>query len=374
MSQGDPGRSNLGPNRPADPQAPLNRRQRVGTPWLLFTVTGLVLIAVFAAGVWLALTTPAADQSAASREPERATTAKSDTGIKQALQYRQPGQDVSLIPAPVEAVTDRTPIGPMPRIADDGRSPAQIYARPFNHKDPRPRVALLLTDLGLDAAATRQAIEDLPDEVSLAFVAFADGLQTWIDRARADGHEALLAVPMEPKNFPQNDPGPNALLSNEPRPKNLVALRLSLVEATGYTGLAPFMGAAFMADGDKLRPVFDEIAERGLFFADTRPGLISEAEEVAAATQASLVTSAIRLDAEPNAEAIDTALKRLEKLARERGAALGVFNPFPVSYQRVAAWSRSLNNKGLVLAPVSALTGYTNPDAAPPGAAEKAGP
>jgi len=69
-------------------------------------------------------------------------------------------------------------------------------------------VALIIGGLGLNAATTRQAIESLPPEVTLSFVPYADGLQGWIDMARAAGHEVMLEAPMEPADYPSNDPGP----------------------------------------------------------------------------------------------------------------------------------------------------------------------
>ena len=62
-------------------------------------------------------------------------------------------------------------------------------------------MALVIGGLGLNAKSTRQAIEQLPPEVTLSFVPYADGLQGWIDLARANGHEVLLEAPMEPRTI-----------------------------------------------------------------------------------------------------------------------------------------------------------------------------
>ena len=54
-------------------------------------------------------------------------------------------------------------------------------------------------------------------------------------------------------------------------------------------------------------------------------------------------------------EAIDDALAHLEKLARERGYAIGYATGAPVVVEKVARFARRLEGRGIVLAPLSAL-------------------
>ena len=117
-----------------------------------------------------------------------------------------------LAPAPFPGLTAPGPGGLLPIIGKDGRTPFAAYARPFT-ANGKPRIALVVGGLGLNAAATRAAIARLPPEVTLSFVPYADGLQGWIDQARAAGHEAVLEAPMEPVDYPNNDPGPMTLMA-----------------------------------------------------------------------------------------------------------------------------------------------------------------
>ena len=102
---------------------------------------------------------------------------------------------------------EQSPLGPLPRIGPDGLEPWRVYARPFDATDLRPRVAVVMSGLGLSNAATEAAIQGLPGAVTLAFQPYSDGLQRWIGLARAAGHETLLNLPMEPQDYPQSDPG-----------------------------------------------------------------------------------------------------------------------------------------------------------------------
>ncbi|HEX3407807.1 MAG TPA: divergent polysaccharide deacetylase family protein, partial [Caulobacteraceae bacterium] len=103
--------------------------------------------------------------------------------------------------APIAGLFTQGPGGPLPIIGADGRTSAQAYARPST-PDGKPRVALIIGGLGLNAKETRVAISALPPEVTLSFVPYSEGLQGWIDMARAAGHEVLLEAPMEPKDYP----------------------------------------------------------------------------------------------------------------------------------------------------------------------------
>ena len=111
----------------------------------------------------------------------------------------------------------------MPRIAPDGRKAWQVYARPFDANDQRPRISHRDVHLGLSIAATQAAIQRLPGPVTPRVFALCPRLDHWIALARAAGHEVLLELPMEPFNFPTNDPGPDTLLTSLTRNRTVRA-------------------------------------------------------------------------------------------------------------------------------------------------------
>ncbi len=82
-----------------------------------------------------------------------------------------------LVPAPDTGLVEQSPPGPLPRIAADGRLAGQVYARPFPPATA-PRIAVIMTGLGLGREATQGAIQYLPASVSLAFDPYASGLQS----------------------------------------------------------------------------------------------------------------------------------------------------------------------------------------------------
>lgn len=260
-----------------------------------------------------------------------------------------------LRPVPDPALVSPGPFGPLPVIAPDGRQPWQVYARPFDSADSRPRIAVLIGDLGFSVSATNAAIDRLPDGVTLAFAPYADDLQNWIGKARLNGHEVMLQLPMEPLDYPTNDPGPRALLTSLAAADNIKRLEWMLGRFTGYVGVTNYMGSKFTTSASDMRPVLEALRSRGLLFVDSRSSQRSVASGLAKDLRMPFAVNSRFIDNEASRISIDARLEELERIARESGSALGIGYPYPVTIERVANWAAALEKKGLVLAPVSAV-------------------
>jgi polysaccharide deacetylase 2 family uncharacterized protein YibQ len=250
--------------------------------------------------------------------------------------------------APMAGMTAQGPGGLLPIIAPDGRTPAQAYARPFT-PNGRPKVALVIGGLGLNATATRQAIEQLPPDVTLSFVPYAEGLQGWIDLARANGHEVLLEAPMEPVDYPDNDPGPYTLMATAQGPETVKKLEWLLSRATGYFGVTNYLGSRFVGNDQAMAAFTGALRGRGLAFIDDG----SAAKRGGGLPRA----SADRIiDDQLSVDSIDQQLLALEAGALQHGQALGSGFAYPVTLAQVAAWTQSVETRGYQLAPASAIT------------------
>jgi polysaccharide deacetylase 2 family uncharacterized protein YibQ len=262
----------------------------------------------------------------------------------------------ALPPAPDPALVERTVEGPLPMVAPDGRKPWKVYARPFDRADKRPRIAILLTGLGLSGAATEAAINDLSGAVTLGFNPYAPKLDEWIGYARAAGHEVFLSVAMEPVDYPRIDPGPHTLLVSLDRQQNLERLKWVLSRVTGYVGVVTSAGSRFTTSQADLLPILDEVKGRGLMFVDSRPTENSVAGPLAKSIGLPRAVSDLSLDQQQaSRDAIDQRLAQLEQLARQTGVAVGLGEVYPVTIERLAQWIPTLDRKGIALAPVSAI-------------------
>lgn len=262
-----------------------------------------------------------------------------------------------LDPAPEPAVQTEGRFGPLPRISEDGREPWKVYARPFPIERDRPRIAILLQDLGFSQEQTNAAIQQLPGSVTLGFTPYARRLDQWIALSRAAGHEVLLQVPMEPFDFPMSDPGPHTLLTSAGSDENIERLEFLLSRFTGYVGVYNRMGDRFTSSVESLQPVLQSIHERGLLFIDARTSGTSVAGRLANDLGLPHALNNREIDQVASRVEIDAKLIDLENIARQQGQALGIARAYPVTLERLAQWATSLEEKGIDLAPVSALIG-----------------
>lgn len=261
---------------------------------------------------------------------------------------------VTLTPAPSPGLVEETRNGPLPRIGVDGRQPWQVYARPFPNTDKRPRIAIIMANMGLSGPTTADALQRLPGGVTLAFTPYSERLSGWVDKARGEGHEVLLTVPMEPIDYPRNDPGPNTLLTTLKPEQNIERLEWALGRVSGYTGIISLTGSRFVKSAS-LRPALESLKRRGLMFVDSRSSATTEGAQMAALIQMPYALNNRFLDQDPARNNIDSQLKALEEIARQEGAAVGIGLPYQTTIERLAAWLPTLADKGLVLAPVSAV-------------------
>ena len=143
-----------------------------------------------------------------------------------------------------------------------------------------------------------------------------------------------------------------------------------LSRVSGYVGLTGMMGSRFITSQTNLIPVLDEIKKRGLMFVDGRSSEQSVAGALAQTIGLPHVSADDQLDAEPTRDAVDRQLQTLEGLAQRDGAALGIGYAYPVTLERVALWAGALEQKGIALAPASALASLAGePKPEPKGAA-----
>ncbi len=257
------------------------------------------------------------------------------------------------------ALIEPTPQGPLPRIAQDGRTPMAAYA-PIAKADARPQIALVVTGLGVSARITAAAIKTLPPQITLAFVPSAGDIQPWVSQARAAGHEVLLEVPMEPYDFPGSDPGPHTLTVTASEDSNIERLIWVLTRATGYSGVVNLLGGRFMAAPDSLAPVMTFLARRGLLFLDSDRQGRSAGPDIARQTNAPYVGNMLAIDDIQSATDIDARLSELEARARAGGSAVGVGFVYPVTIDRLVQWASGLSGRGFVLVPPSVIVARAN--------------
>ena len=260
--------------------------------------------------------------------------------------------------APVDDLIEITTIGQLPRIGSKNKKPSDVYARntPMGviHSD-RPKIAILLGGMGLNAKLTQQAIKNLPGDITFAFAPYGNDLQTQVNKARADGHEVLLQLPMEPVGYPANNPGPKTILASLSAEENMEALHWHMSRFAGYTGITNYMGGRLLASPEALKPVMAEMRKRGLIYLEDASTALTVSETVAGQTKLPQRRAQVVIDADPTPQSIAAALELLEGEAKANGFAIGTGSGLEVTVDAVKLWAEQLQDRGILLVPVSAI-------------------
>lgn len=270
------------------------------------------------------------------------------------LEANRVGQDARTAAFPNEDLLEDTSDGKIPVIGLDGTRPMDQYARPWSGARGT-RIAIVVGGLGLSQTGTQRAIRELPGEVTLAFAASGNSLQRWMQEARRAGHEILLQLPLEPFDYPQNDPGPYTLRTDMSEAQNLAELHRAMARITNYTGIVNFMGGRFLSSADALEPVMRDVASRGLLFLDDASSAQSLSGTIAGAVSAPHAFADLQLDADLSRTAVLKKLDELERIARRNGTAIGIASAFDESVDAIREWCEEAGTRGIEIVGVASL-------------------
>jgi len=304
----------------------------------------------------------AARQAPAS-EPRTITIIDGSSGARHDVPIGGDGADQAGADAPPAMMAgidsrllEQSRYGMIPAISG-GLKPFTAYAAEADRAKAAkmPVIAIVVGGLGVGAAKTTEAIMKLPAAVTLAFTPYGSDPGKLAAYARQQGHEILLQIPMEPFDYPDNDPGPQTLLTTLTPEQNLDRMYWHLSRFQGYAGIANFMGGRFVVADAAMLPVIREAAKRGLGYFDDGSSPRGVAASLAAGQAMPFAKGDTGIDTVPTAPEIDHALADLEKLAKEHGAAVGVASALPISIERIGIWTKALESHGIMLVPLTTV-------------------
>lgn len=248
----------------------------------------------------------------------------------------------------------------VPSLGSNGERALDAYARPLEAGTivpGQPRVALIVGGLGLSQTSTQEVLNSLPGAVTLSFAPYGGSLTRWASRARQDGHEYLIEVPMEPFDYPNNDPGPHTLQVGLTEQANLERLHWALSRLPTPVGFINYMGGRFASEESELRPIIADAIGRGLMVVDDGRSARSRISNIAGA-EAPVLRADVVIDARADQQSINNRLAQLESIARESGSAVGVATALPLTITSLEEWTASLAAKGIALVPVSSIVRF----------------
>jgi polysaccharide deacetylase 2 family uncharacterized protein YibQ len=326
--------------------------------------------------------TPAEEMADASGEDEAEEAADEDAA-EQAGTPQLPGKPPAVpekppVPAdhtppaappakPVEAAPPSPPPAPTTQVAALPRPPQplpakptppagmpawQHYAVPAPAADGRPRIVIVIDDMGVDRKRSDKVVA-LDGNLTLAWLPYARDLPQQTQQAHARGHELIVHMPMEPSG--KEDPGPGALLTRFGETELRQRLANNLSAFSGFVGINNHMGSRFTADRDDMAIVLSELSARGLMFLDSRTTPDSKAGPLAAHYNVPILARDVFLDHVMTPDAVAKSLAQVEAVARRKGVAIAIGHPHDVTIAALTHWLPTLEAKGFQLVPLTAV-------------------
>lgn len=257
---------------------------------------------------------------------------------------RQPAPTIA-IPPPLAAAKGASPL-PAPTGQAAIASPSLVAG---------PKVAILVTEIGDDMALGERAIEKLPLAIGLAFLPGRPISRPLAAKARADGHETWIGLPMQPKSWPRVSPGANTLLVGDPPTENVKRVEWALEQIDRPVGAYTMMGSAFTANATAMQPVAAALNRHKVVLLDARSTGATVAADTVRKAGGRALSNNLFIDADPRPTAINAALDQLARQAKARGQAVGIARALPVTLAALPGWADGLAERGVTLVPPSSL-------------------
>ena len=237
--------------------------------------------------------------------------------------------------------------------ASESISSTQV--KPENEKSERktvrPKIAIVIDDLGANQALTERAIA-LPTSISLAFLPTSKAGSSLVARAIEVGHEVLIHMPMEPLD-PAIEPGPGALNLAMSLNEVLNQLGIAFTQIPGAVGLNNHMGSRYTQDEAAMAILMGELKARNMFFLDSRTTPHTKAESIAIKRKVKTVSRDIFLDNNRSKTAIRDQFFLLEKLAAQKGTAVAIGHPYEETFSVLEDWIPDAVMRGYTLVQIS---------------------
>ena len=203
----------------------------------------------------------------------------------------------------------------------------------------KPRLCIVIDDLGEDLRKARTLIQTLGNKVTLSILPFSTHTDDIVRLGRAKGVDIMLHLPMEPKGYPDANPGPGGLFVAMGMHELQEVLQKDFRQVPGLVGVNNHMGSRFTADVRGMDVVLQEVKNRGLFFMDSLTSPESVARDLGRRMGVPVVSRDIFIDNEQREEAILFQLQKAEQLARKIGRAVAIGHPYPETLRALQTWS-----------------------------------
>jgi len=217
------------------------------------------------------------------------------------------------------------------------------------------RIAILIDDIGADLSPVKNLLK-IEAPISFAVLPHMPRGAAAADMIHKAGRDVLLHLPMEPRSYPKEKPGPGALLTTMDDSELRKVLTGNLDAVPHISGVNNHMGSLFTEDEEKLAIVMAELEKRGLFFIDSRTTPYSKAAKVSQDIGIPFASRRIFIDnGQDYTKTCQILLDVLNKTKDGNSTLLLIGHPYPNTVSALAKIVPELKSRGVEVVSVSSM-------------------
>ena len=248
--------------------------------------------------------------------------------------------------------------GNIPVIDKNGMSAFKAYSHPLDGPvlSNEKIVSIIITNLGISKEVTGESIKLLPKEVTFSFSPYANKLNAQVIQAWSKGHDILIDMPLETKDFPKKDPGPLAMYTWVDTQKNINSLTKIMGSSSGYIGFLADSDSSYFNKKGEIRPLLGQIYERGLAFIEPYDG-ISEGRKLAIKNNSPYARIDMSIPSLSTHDEILQKLTKFEENIKKQKTTIVTLKAKRTSISALLAWTKTLPKKNIRIVPISVIAG-----------------
>jgi polysaccharide deacetylase 2 family uncharacterized protein YibQ len=222
-----------------------------------------------------------------------------------------------------------------------------------------PRIAIIIDDLGYGLAAGERALR-LPGPVGYAILPVTPRGKALAEKAHASGKEVLLHLPLQSASAMETDE-PGSLLLDMTRRQFASTFAEDFDSVPHAIGINSHRGSLLTRHPGHMAWLMEEIQLRGnLFFVDSYTTPASVALKLAHEAGIPAVRRDVFLDPDHAPGTLEREFRRLKKLARQRGFAVGIGHPYAETLAMLESELPKLAGEGIELVSISRYIALQN--------------
>ena len=155
------------------------------------------------------------------------------------------------------------------------------YAKEGDYQEEKTKLAIVVDDFGYFGGKLLDDFCALDKNITFAILPGLTFSEQVMNKANSLGHETMIHIPMEPLDYPGNDPGENAIFVHFSKKEIQKKMENYIKELPLCAGANNHMGSLATADKDVMTAVLKVLEKHEMYFIDSHTTFSSIAYDTA---------------------------------------------------------------------------------------------